>query len=314
MAWFDNLLLKSSSPRMRRKAVDNLSGSTRPSDTELLCASLQDPDTQVRCAAVRALAKKDTAESRRSLIGALKDTAFQVREAAARALGQLGNASVATALVASLRDPDSAVRISAAGALRSLAWKPANSEELALYEIALGNTPAGLSCQNVPEPSDPVQNRDTAFHRRLAAMDKKEKKDPARINALLADLAGRNLLVRLSAIHDLGEVDDPKVAQMLLTLLRATEPEIRLATAQVLSRRQDSASVHFVGLLQDPSAEVRLVAVEFLSRIRHQQIVQVLTPLLSDPHPMVREAAATAVREMRRQSQYSSSSHARIGI
>ena len=145
-------------------------------------------------------------------------------------------------------------------------------------------------------------------------MVKKEKTDPARINALLADLSTGNLLARLSAIHDLGEVEDPKVAHVLLTLLRAREPEIRLATAKVLSRRQDSASVHFVGLLQDASPEVRLVAVEFLSRIRHQQIVQVLTPLSSDPHPMVREAAATAVREMRGQSQYPCSTHARIGL
>ena len=51
MAWLASLLLKSPKPRMRCKAVESLSGSSRPSDTELLFASLDDVNPRVRCAA-----------------------------------------------------------------------------------------------------------------------------------------------------------------------------------------------------------------------------------------------------------------------
>lgn len=302
MAWLDTLLLRCSSPRMRQRAVDNLSKSTRLSDTELLCATLQDPDRQVRCAAVRALAKKNTPESRQSLAGALKDSAFEVRAAAAEALGQSAQHNAAGALVGCLSDADVSVRVAAASALRALGWKASSHQELALFEIALGNTPA-VQNQNHADRFDTAHNQDTAFYRRLAAIAKEEKTDPARIRALLAEVAGTDLLRRLSAIHDLSEVDDPDVTQSLLGLLRAPEAQIRLAAAQAISRRHDSAPVHFVGLLQDPSSEVRLVAIEFLSRVRHKHIVQVLTPLLGDTNSLVREAAATAVRQIRTPSE-----------
>src|SRR5262249_44737879 len=50
-------LLKSPDPRMRCKGVENLSASSDPNDTELIFASLQDDDPQVRISAVRVLAK-----------------------------------------------------------------------------------------------------------------------------------------------------------------------------------------------------------------------------------------------------------------
>src|SRR5215468_7833844 len=133
-------LLKSADPRTRCKAVQNLSGSSHPSDTELIFASLQDKNPEVRSAAVRALATKPGTQV--ALLSALRDTSFQVREAAARALGRPGQLSSANALAGCLRDPDAAVRIAAAGALRTIGWKPATREELAWFEIALGNTPA----------------------------------------------------------------------------------------------------------------------------------------------------------------------------
>jgi HEAT repeat protein len=281
-------LLKSSDARMRCKAVENLSSSTHPSDTELIFASLQDKNPEVRSAAVRALATKPGTQV--ALLSALRDTSYQVREAAARALGRPGQLSSANALAECLRDPDAAVRIAAAGALRTIGWKPTTREELAWFEIALGNTPAAASAGN--DPIEPVQ--DTAFHRRMTAELLKEKNDPARINALRAAVLGNDLLARVSAVHDLGEINDPRITQELLNLFRDREAEVRLAAAESLSRRDD-LSAHFVGLLQDESHQVRLVAVQFLGRIRHQQIAEVLVPLLSDETVLVRQATASAL-------------------
>src|SRR3974390_856686 len=72
-------LLKSADPRIRCKAVENLSTSCHPSDTELVFASLQDKNPQVRSAAVRALAKANKPGIQSALVDALRDTSFQVR-------------------------------------------------------------------------------------------------------------------------------------------------------------------------------------------------------------------------------------------
>ncbi len=283
---------------MRRKAVENLSGSTRASDTQLIRASLHDRDTKVRCAAVRALAKTPFPESQTSLVAALKDPSFEVRAVAARVLGQAGNLSCADALAVCLRDPDAAVRISAAGALRSLGWKPSTREELAWFEIALGNTPAALPADHAPECPADVPNQDTAFFRLLAAEELRERRNPNRTALLLSQVRSNDLLTRLSAIHDLGQVTDPEVTPVLLGLFRDHDPEIRLAAAKVVAQRDETPPAHFLGLLQDSSPEVRLEAVRFLGRIRHEQIVQVLSPLLSDPSQRVREATGQALAQI----------------
>jgi HEAT repeat protein len=279
---------------MRCKALENLSGSSHPSDTELIYASLQDKNPQVRSAAVRALAKANKPGTQEALVGALRDVSFQVRVAAARALGRPGELSSANALAECLRDPDALVRFAAAGALRTIGWKPATKEELAWFEIALGNTPAAVSAGNGPAVNtEPGQ--DTAFHRRMTAEALREKNDPVRINALLAAVRGNDLLARVSAVHDLGEINNPRITQELLKLFRDPDAEVRLVAAQTLGGRDDSPPAHFVGLLLDKSYEVRLAAVQFLGRIRHQQIVQVLIPLLSDENVLVRQATAKAL-------------------
>jgi len=302
-AWTDNLLLKLApwllkcpDPRMRCKAVDNLAASSQPSDTELIFATLQDKNPQVRSAAIRALAKTKKPGAQEALVGALADSSFQVREAAARALGGLGATSAAGALAGCLKDPDAAVRIAAAGALRTFGWKPATREELAWFEIALGNTPAAASAGKGPvDAINSGQSQDTVFHRRMAAEAQREKYDPVRINALVAAVRGHDLLARVSAVHDLGQINDPRISQELLKLFRDQEAEVRLAAAQALAARDDSPPAHFVGLLQDKSYEVRLAAVQFLGRVRHQQIVEVLIPLLSDEIVLVRQMTAKAL-------------------
>ncbi len=292
MPWLDNLLLKSSDPRRRCKAVEHLSGSKDPSDTERIIATLQDESPQVRCAAVRALGKAPKPDSENSLIGALQDSHFQVREAAARALGQLNAVGSAGALAASLRDPDAVVRIAAASALRQMGWKPSTAEELAWFDIALGNIPPAEAPAELPE-TDP--NQDTSFYRHLAAETLKERNDPATVNALFAALRSHDSLARVSAVHDLAQINRARITDELLKLFRDPDPEVRLAAAQALSNRDGSPPAHFVGLLQDEYADVRLAAVEFLGRIRHAQLAEVLSPLLSDAKLAVRQAAANAL-------------------
>ena len=293
---WNNLRLNSSNPVIRSKAIDSLSDSTNSHDTERVFASLHDASPQVRCVAVRALAKKAShPEAFKSLLGALNDRSAEVREAAARVVGQFrtGKGNVAGALVTCLKDPEPTVRSAAAGALRAKGWRPSTHEEAAWFDVALGNTPDPLSAP-IARAEAPAESN-TSFHRRMEAETLKEKNDPARISALLVAAHGGDLLARISALHDLGEVTSPMVSTQLPKFLRNPEPEVRLAAAQALVHRNDASPSHFLGLLRDTSADVRLVAVRFFARVPNQQITRILSPLLSDPAANIREATATTV-------------------
>jgi HEAT repeat protein len=301
VASFDKLRLKSPDPRTRRKGVERLADSSRPSDTELIYASLDDENAQVRCAAVRALARVKTEDALRSLLRALQDKSPAVREAAARALGGTGDVRLMPALAGCLKDPDTAVRIAVAGTLRAMGWRPSTQEELAWFEITLGKMPAPVSFGGASgdAASATLQDaeQDTSFFRRLEAEELRISTQPGRVKELRVSLRTGDLLARVSAVHDLGQVKDPAITQELLPLFRHPDPEMRLAAAQVLSQREDAPPAHFLSLLRDSSPEVRLAAVQFLGRIRHRHITQVLSPLLSDPDSHVRHAAAGAVRQ-----------------
>jgi HEAT repeat protein len=293
-AWWGNVRLRSNDPLVRSKAVKNLSGSKHSRDTERVLASLQDQSAQVRCAAVRALEKKSgSPEALQSLVGALSDRAGEVREAAALVLARCGKANTVGALAACLRDPEPSVRRAAAGGLRALGWRPSTQEEAARFDIALGNTPEALSGPTPKIEYSPETN--TAFHRRIRAEAEKEKNDPARISALLAAAHGDDLLGRLGAIHDLGQATSQAVSQELLRFLSDREREVRLTAAQALATRNDTLPAHFLGLLEDSSAEVRLVAVRFFARVPNRQITHLLLPLLSDSVADVRQATATTI-------------------
>jgi HEAT repeat protein len=257
-------------------------------------ASLHDESPDVRCVALRALAKKgNRPETLKSLVSALGDTSSEVREMAARVLARLGNASVGDALVSCLKDPEASVRSAAASALRALGWRPSTHEEAARFDIALGNTPDPVAAA-LPQPEASTESN-TAFSRRMQAELLKERNDPARIRTLLAAAFGSDLLARVSAIHDLGQVTAPGVSQALPRLLRDPEPEVRLAAAQALVDRDDTLPAHFVGLLQDSSPDVRLVAVRFFARVPNHQVTHILLPLLADPVANVRQATATTI-------------------
>jgi HEAT repeat protein len=299
MIWLNNLLLKSPSPQLRRKAIENLTGSGKSRDTDHFVASLGDESPQVRCAAVRALEKVKTIDSARSIAAALRDASYEVREAAARALSRLGFAASTTPLAAALKDPDPAVLAAVAGALRALGWKPSTSQESARFEIALGNIPAPI---RQIQAASPEVRFDTQFLRRAAADAVRAMNDPGKIALLVADLHHNDPKTRISAVHALGQLSSDSVTVELLKLFRDRDPAVRSTAVQVLAMRDDPPPAHFVGLLGDPDFEVRLAAVQFLGRVRHPHIAEVLLPLLSDPDADVRQATATALGLIRHAS------------
>src|SRR5258705_1626992 len=252
MSWLNNLLLKSPSPQLRRKAIENLTGSGKSRDTEHFVASLGDESPQVRCAAIRALEKVKTAESARSIVAALRDGSYEVRETAARALGRLGIVASITALVAALKDRDPAVLAAVAGSLRMLGWKPSTSEESARFEIALGNLPAPV--RQAQAAAHEIKY-DTHYLRRAAADAVRAMNDPRQVQPLLADLRHNDSRTRISAIYALSQLSSDSVTGEILKLLRDHDPIVRSTAVQVLAVRDDPPPAHFVGLLADPDFE-----------------------------------------------------------
>jgi HEAT repeat protein len=236
--------------------------------------------------------KSSRAEALKSMVTALSDRSAEVRETAARGLGLSGNANVAGVLVTCLKDPEPSVRSAVASALRAMSWRPSTPEEAARFDIALGNTPDPLSA---PTQSESSPETNTQFHRRMKAETLKERDNPARISALLVAAHGGDLLARISAIHDLGQVTSPIVSAELPKFLRDTDPEARRTAAEALALRNDASPAHFVGLLQDSNPDVRLVAVRFFARLPNQQITPILLPLLTDSVANIRQATATTI-------------------
>src|SRR6266404_4419508 len=141
MFYWNSLRFRSKDPETRRKAIErlDLEADMISQTFELLAAALKDEDGQVRCAATKGLGSIQSERTAEILIPMLWDRNLEARQAAATALGHLGDARALDPLLHALKDPNPPVRASAAAALRTLGWKPASSEEQALFEVALGH-------------------------------------------------------------------------------------------------------------------------------------------------------------------------------
>ena len=179
MVWWNTLRLKSNCPEVRRKALESLNPTRDARAFELLLASLGDEDAQVRCAAVKGLEQVRDDPSMIALATALKDPNSEVREAAAAVLGRVGDARTFPYLAGLLKDSHPGARRSAAAALRSLGWKPSTSEEVALFEVALGHArAAAFEGQAAVKALVTELKHDTSFHRRAAAEALENVDDP----------------------------------------------------------------------------------------------------------------------------------------
>jgi HEAT repeat protein len=195
--------------------------------------------------------------------------AWYTRKAAAEALGKLGDVRAIEPLTIALKDEDKDVRRTAADALEALHWQPHKDEASAYYWISKKNI---APCAEIGEPA---------------------------VFPLIRVLAERDPDDCRAAAEALGRIGDPRAVEPLIGVVRESGwGFIGSTAAEALSRMGSEGAEQLLGLLADPSTDVRLTAVRALGGLGDPQAVEPLHRALSDADRDVRQAAAVALGKL----------------
>jgi AAA family ATP:ADP antiporter len=257
-------------------------------DPEAVAAGLDDPEPSVRRAAARALASVDPRRSVDPLVGALDDHDESVREDAANALGAIG-APAEAVLVRALRDRDRE-----AGALTALATIPGPpAEGLVTYahdqvELARHYHRIWLRARSGPDErmqlvAHGVRAR-ALGHGVNALRAVSRLGEPGPMGVALENLASRDPQQRANALETLDAVGEPEVVRPLLALWDAA------------SEHSMDAPHAIAQLLGDADPWLRACAALAASSIAHFDLSPVEDLAMSDPEPLVREAATATLK------------------
>jgi HEAT repeat protein len=298
MLWWNLQRLKSKNPETRRQTIDALVASGNPQVFEGIRDALKDEDPEVRIVAARGLGQLKDERALTALTGALIDQHPDVRAAAAQALRKMGDSRVINSLVHALKDEDHNVRWHSANALDALGWQPATEAEIILRSVALGQ-PNEISDYGKLAVDALVRLvQDPTCPKRCSAIEALGRTgDIKAVKPLERALRDNDSHVRIAAIEALGQISHAPSTSALLPLLRDNDPRVRAASIESLGRMGDVRLVEPIAdfLLKDSSWDVRKLAVEALSRIRHDRVPELLCRALEDEDQDVRLVAVSAL-------------------
>ncbi|MEZ4336805.1 MAG: HEAT repeat domain-containing protein [Sandaracinaceae bacterium] len=256
-------------------------------DRALLLEHTEAADADVRTAAVRQLAplaEEDEVRERLATIARV-DGEATVRAAAVGSLRGAGRAA-ADVLRERLGDPEASVRFAAVGALAAADPAVASAALGALLEIAV--SPAGIEAARLlASAEDP----DTARRARTFLRQALASEEPA-----LRTQAG----VALTGLPVSTEAPMDAVRE---ALAGETDPEVRLALARALDRRDDPLARSTLEALLDADGMVRVQAAALLGEADHARARAVLAEVLDDasqPSSSRRTAARSLARDAMR--------------
>lgn len=134
----------------------------------------------------------------------------------------------------------------------------------------------------------------------IAALSKPLCRDAEFRAYLYEHLSDKRPLIVMEAIDALRFRRDHKALERVSTLLRHRSPYVRAAVLRYL-RRHNPLNVFpiLVKALRDRSHIVRSQAADSLDELGQKEGVPYLSPLLTDSHPHVRQAAGTAMENLR---------------
>lgn len=113
---------------------------------------------------------------------------------------------------------------------------------------------------------------------------------------LIKALTNSHTNIRVGAVYILGEMREPRTAELLIPCLRDRIETVRIVAAAFLSENIDQRAVEpLISALDDPCAEVRAAAAVALGNIGETRPVEALIEMLRDPSVIVRGAATYAL-------------------
>lgn len=236
-------------------------------------ACLQDPDPQVRALACDTLAQLGHVASVPSLFTLLQDTNPRVVQAATAAIQSLGSAGTEALALQAARSTSSSVR---KAALRILSYFG--------YGSAL---PIFLHAVAGPDQSE----RDTAIQG-LPFLD-----DPGAVDALMEAARDPAPRTRASAFRAMANlVSDPRSTAFLLKALSDEDPWCRYYAAQSLGKLHcEVAAAPIARLLDDPAGQVRVAALEALTRLQSDIGWRAIERAAESTDPDVQRAALIGI-------------------
>jgi len=231
---------------------------------------LRDSDVEVRRLVAAALGKSEDEGRISSLVRALTDSDPGVVKAAILALKRVANEKVTLALIPLLRHTDSGVRGYAAQVLETTRWQPDNREEESWFLVSRG------------------------YFSRVVGYG------PAAFPALEAAAVSNVSSLAIKAVEALGHINDPRVQRLLAETLKSDDPNVVVATLNVIRRLGEAKlATAVVGVLRHGNPQVRAAAAEALGQLRPTSVTERLTPLLADSVWEVRRQAAEALGRLR---------------
>ncbi len=240
-----------------------------PAGFASLMAAAAQTNEWVSEAALTALGRVDTTESRQTLRGALQNPSPAVRLAAAESVIRLQDDSLLPAIVTLLKDPDRNVRISIEKSLPrfGITAIPALTTLLSDTNEEVRRATVDVVGRIGEEACAPVLLKATTDR-----ADSVTKRARHYLSAQLA--SGRAMKPVLDALKD----PQPAVRESALVLLQPHADQIPAGT--------------FLPLLQDSSSPIKIIVVNLLSGKGDASVSPAIEPLLTDSDIKVRHAAA----------------------
>ena len=191
------------------------------------------------------------------------------------------------ALTDALRYPDPEVRKRAAVALRTL--------------DAVQAVPALKAAIKVETNNQVHKHLEHTLHELDHRTDITGLVNARDVKGLIGALKSRHPEHIVAAAAALGTLDDRTAVEPLVILFHnsSSPPAVRLAAAEaLLTLKSAPAVVTLLGALRRDSWQVRRNAAAVLGQIQATWAVEPLGKALDDPHPVVRRAAAAALRRI----------------
>lgn len=272
---------------------------------DLLVEQLQAEDLETRQAAAVALGRIGDRRATSALVAALSDEELAVP--AAGALARIGDAAAFEALIGLVGHPDSAVRQATIAALNSIGHADMPRRVLALLgdanplvresaaKIAGYFGYAGCLARMIACCDDESEAVRRAAVETLPMFD-----DPAAIARLGQALAGGTDAVRAAAATAFGHASAADAVEPLLRALGDADPWVRYFALRSLGSFQQPSAAPAVRncLERDSAGQVRLAALDVLSRLQLPDVLSMLEPLaVSEDQDMAR-AAIRALRHV----------------